>query len=133
MTITSIHVQPVGDWMHPADFALSKRPPVISPKGTITHMEMSSVPGVLKTNRILVQPLQPVACKRCWGRRAVNSVTLGPSGVAVPYCQPCTNDVITNHSMRLELSDKIIWLRKKGVPEFLITEVYLRTMRRLRR
>lgn len=66
-----------------------------------------AVASISKTDRIKVEPLQPTVCKRCWRGRAVNSVTIaGSSPYAVPYCQPCTNAVITNHSTRLAIEDE---------------------------
>lgn len=86
-------------------------------------------------NKVRVRKLedcfQPIVCKRCWGRRAVNAVTIGAT---IPYfrpcCQPCTNAIITNLSVRIELD--IEYTRKilQGFPQEHLQKMFLDDLKR---
>ena len=114
-----IHVHPFGT----ADTVDNlMRVVLIASGGEFRRINREYVMGLLKTNRIKVEPLQPTVCKRCWGRRAVNEVTIGATEAIVPYCQACTNAVITNHSTRLEIEDEANHLRSQHVSEWSVND-----------
>ena len=111
-----LHVHPIGTQ------EMCERT-ILDTFGLLTSEKIRSrLMGLLKTNRIKVEPLQPTVCKRCWGRRAVNEVTIGATEAIVPYCQACTNAVITNHSTRLEIEDEANHLRSQHVSEWSVND-----------
>ena len=110
-----IHVHPFGTDAVVDDLM---RVVLVAADGEFRRINREYAMGLMKTNRIKVEPLQPEVCKRCWGRRAVNEVTLGPTNTVVPYCQPCTNAVITNHSTRMEIDDEARIMRGHGASEY---------------
>jgi hypothetical protein len=65
-------------------------------------IRITNIRPLLRNNRVTVARLQPVVCKMCWGRKAVNSVRIGAveESEGTPMCQPCSNLVITQFSER---------------------------------